>query len=266
MTNQSAATTVVALCPVCGTSFEEADVIKTCPRCESPHHQDCWDYCGGCAIFACENKSWLSPKADRSSRQMQRLVENWLSSYHGEWSSLGVIAIGVVCFFFGLLIYLAVPLSVRGWANTGQFITILPSFFIMALGAIAYLLQGSRAYLASNDLDQALKLDLSTLSKAPNVALAREIKLKPFTNFVLTFTRCASYVFIFLNLTTMLLSLIGLTSKHSLKVCPVLLFLFLMTVVPIYFVVKNRTTELEIFASRLEATFAQLKNDPKKII
>ncbi len=38
-------------CRVCGEPFESAPVF--CVTCETPHHRDCWDYLGRCAIFAC---------------------------------------------------------------------------------------------------------------------------------------------------------------------------------------------------------------------
>ena len=38
-------------CPVCSTVI--VGQYRTCERCNTPHHIDCWDYCGGCAIFAC---------------------------------------------------------------------------------------------------------------------------------------------------------------------------------------------------------------------
>lgn len=39
-------------CPVCAGAITEA-TPRTCPRCDTPHHGDCWDYVGGCAIFGC---------------------------------------------------------------------------------------------------------------------------------------------------------------------------------------------------------------------
>ena len=38
-------------CPVCATVIKEEP--RLCERCETPHHQDCWDYAGGCALFGC---------------------------------------------------------------------------------------------------------------------------------------------------------------------------------------------------------------------
>ena len=41
-------------CPVCGHVVEEG---RTCPDCRTPHHEDCWKYSGGCAIFACAGRA-----------------------------------------------------------------------------------------------------------------------------------------------------------------------------------------------------------------
>lgn len=41
------------LCPVCGCGFEEKHKIVTCEECLTPHHHDCWDYSGKCAIYGC---------------------------------------------------------------------------------------------------------------------------------------------------------------------------------------------------------------------
>ena len=59
------ATTV---CTVCGCKILEGPVT-TCPRCETPHHQDCWGYNGGCGIFACNpaTKAVVVPKVGPAS-------------------------------------------------------------------------------------------------------------------------------------------------------------------------------------------------------
>ena len=43
------------LCKVCGQSIEDAPRM-TCTKCKAPHHQDCWEFIGGCSIFGCNGK------------------------------------------------------------------------------------------------------------------------------------------------------------------------------------------------------------------
>jgi peroxiredoxin len=40
------------ICTVCGCKILEGPTVG-CPRCDTPHHAECWDYNGGCGIFAC---------------------------------------------------------------------------------------------------------------------------------------------------------------------------------------------------------------------
>lgn len=39
-------------CPVCSTALVEP--LTYCFRCQAPHHRECWDYLGRCAIYGCE--------------------------------------------------------------------------------------------------------------------------------------------------------------------------------------------------------------------
>ncbi len=38
-------------CLVCGEGITER--LVKCKRCETPHHEDCFTYAGGCAVYAC---------------------------------------------------------------------------------------------------------------------------------------------------------------------------------------------------------------------
>ncbi len=46
-------------CPVCANPLDTES--RRCPGCGTLHHSDCWDYFGGCAIYACTQRG--SPKA-----------------------------------------------------------------------------------------------------------------------------------------------------------------------------------------------------------
>ncbi|MBV8878352.1 MAG: hypothetical protein JO332_00170 [Planctomycetaceae bacterium] len=39
-------------CPICTTELSEP--LVRCTRCAAPHHRECWDYVGRCAVYACE--------------------------------------------------------------------------------------------------------------------------------------------------------------------------------------------------------------------
>ena len=41
-------------CPICGEEIGMAPVV--CDACDTPHHWDCWEYNGGCAIYSCPRK------------------------------------------------------------------------------------------------------------------------------------------------------------------------------------------------------------------
>lgn len=47
-----------AACPVCGQGF--VDEPRRCDACGTPHHEDCWAFGGGCAVYGC---GCVSPSA-----------------------------------------------------------------------------------------------------------------------------------------------------------------------------------------------------------
>lgn len=50
-------------CPVCREAA--GDVLAVCSGCETPHHPECWEFAGGCAVFACgQDRARLVSRAD----------------------------------------------------------------------------------------------------------------------------------------------------------------------------------------------------------
>jgi hypothetical protein len=54
-----------AVCKVCGEPVSDGDVI-VCALCNTPHHQDCWEYVGGCSIYGCNGKVGVKESFDTS--------------------------------------------------------------------------------------------------------------------------------------------------------------------------------------------------------
>ena len=43
----------LAECPVCQTRILQGEMFVTCPDCNTPHHEDCWEYNSGCGRYGC---------------------------------------------------------------------------------------------------------------------------------------------------------------------------------------------------------------------
>jgi hypothetical protein len=52
---------VEADCPVCGTPPTAAEQVR-CAACGAPHHAECWNYNGSCAIYGCRSKQAHMPQ------------------------------------------------------------------------------------------------------------------------------------------------------------------------------------------------------------
>lgn len=44
----------MAECPVCQTRVRQGEMYVICPGCGTPHHEDCWEYNTGCAVYGCK--------------------------------------------------------------------------------------------------------------------------------------------------------------------------------------------------------------------
>jgi hypothetical protein len=55
-----------AKCGVCGEKTVQGIVL--CARCKTPHHKECWEYMGGCSIYACGGKAWVTPEQAGAKR------------------------------------------------------------------------------------------------------------------------------------------------------------------------------------------------------
>ena len=115
------------LCPVCGTSIESNPFY--CARCETPHHQDCWEYLGGCAVFGCEPGSERLPATQQEWSLLERSAQRALWFYRAYVFSLLGIGVGAAySFVHGLL-----P-SFFDFGSAGIFtlvFNILPSLFLL---------------------------------------------------------------------------------------------------------------------------------------
>ena len=100
-----------ARCPVCGCDVQHRAVL--CPTCDTPHHQDCWEYTGTCAIFGCpgaagHEQEHSEKKPPRRSRSISSValpvmandgmvsnVQRWLFTLKGHFVSFVLAVAGI---------------------------------------------------------------------------------------------------------------------------------------------------------------------------
>lgn len=115
-------------CPVCATGFEGR--IRRCERCSTPHHGDCWDYAGGCAVFGCASRG-IAPLAPPERVSIDRLVMGWYWCVQGMRASVLAIFAPVGAGF--LLSFLA------ALPGLGRLVAALPLGFLSELAGLLVL-------------------------------------------------------------------------------------------------------------------------------
>jgi len=74
-------------------SCEVRDEAKRCPRCDTPHHPDCWAYVGGCAIFGCDAKKWKSSGDITVVNKLKSRLRIWRWLFQVQWMCFSVLAL-----------------------------------------------------------------------------------------------------------------------------------------------------------------------------
>jgi len=149
----------VSRCPVCGTDVIEQP--KTCPRCATPHHRECWDYAGGCAIFGCREQSNLAKASSFAPVPQSPWLEWWMwcmRAYSYSLIALSTTAIlsisnlwigALVDLLFGPQSNLGAVLSELAW-SMGQamgwaVLACLAAFFLLfPIAVISHFAMGSK--------------------------------------------------------------------------------------------------------------------------
>lgn len=137
-------------CPVCACPIEGDPV--TCPRCATPHHADCWEYSGGCAIFGCtraegaRSSSSLSLSPSSSSplpaptAELKSRLRTWSWMYRLHWATFASIGVGlggtvIVSAFAGLLHAILAPV-VPGYVTQLVALPTMVASFVLSSTAL----------------------------------------------------------------------------------------------------------------------------------
>ena len=87
-------------CPFCRFVIIHEEELKKCPGCQVSHHQECWQYNGGCTTFACNGKPISHEAGHLENVSLDELIEEYsgnklvinIEDLQDEWSDHGIDA------------------------------------------------------------------------------------------------------------------------------------------------------------------------------
>jgi hypothetical protein len=237
-------------CPVCGQATDRE--LWSCSRCRTPHHKDCAEYFGGCAIFGCRD----SRPPDRMERAAWPAVLKHLETLTKYRRSQAVTA-----FWFGtslLAVFLAFFLGdalrgiiSRGWIETIQMAIGLYSFLgVIAAGPAWLFTELLGVVPVTRRLERELGRERSSRIQIPSSTMARGIpRLKAAS--ILSKFRWAGYVLFVGSIA------FGFLTRDLGGAVMVVGMLGVMPVVSIL-LLSTYLDENELYVRRIRASFAPL--------
>ena len=155
-------------CPVCGCKIKEGDERFDCPRCKTPHHRDCWDYSGGCAIFGCSKRNWRGPFDPAVFNDIRSKLDDWQGHFQLQWRIL---------LFAGFSALIAVYGELLPFEQLSTIVKYLAaSFCLVAVGAYGFSLP--KNLLLRHNLEKRLRISLEAPQSKARAAIARLSKAK----------------------------------------------------------------------------------------
>ena len=252
----------VACCPVCRTTVEQEPHL--CPRCHTVHHEECWAYAGGCAIFGCENKGKsLVIREDKNFLTLKEKTEQWLQVATINWYGFTMATLGFVAFTWSALF----PLTVYHFSLLhklafyfGQ-VTYFGGISMAILGLLAYCLSLIPLLQKSSSLKEVADLVLQPPQNEGREVLNR-LETGPRTKAVLSMLVIAPAV----SLTTiMLLPLLYAISANSFNVISIsyrlaIVVMGIVFTLGLWAAARKRALFQQSIQNRVEASLLTMKN------
>ena len=159
----SAAKNKEGRCPVCGCQVEKSDASLCCPRCSTPHHRECWDYTGGCAIFGCSKRGWQGRFDPVIFSKIRAMAERWQALFRRQWIAFGVAVFSLLIAVLGKI----VPL--------GRFSTIFFVLGVLAtvISVVVYFFATPKTLLLQRSLERELQTSLEPPQNQARAVIAR---------------------------------------------------------------------------------------------
>ena len=138
-------------CPICGCIVADDEAQHICETCGTPHHKDCWEYAGGCAIFGCRKgvirqETGVDHFSNTITPVNLGLMRMWSWFFRIHWLTFLVTALGLLGATIGGALYMIMAAAATGFSYTVfsilQIVGMLMALPAIAvpLGALAYML------------------------------------------------------------------------------------------------------------------------------
>ena len=252
-------------CPVCATNVDFDAVV--CPRCSSPHHRECWEYVGGCAIFGCDEQRWrpMSPVATAADIDaVCARTEDWLTLFRYHWTTFVIVGIGIVTTLTShaanALFYAIFPPTtamLRGMAMVTTYSEIF-FFTTAAVGLLAYFALAVPAYLRQRSLEKVMGQALPQPSRSPD-AVAERLELPAFGSGVLYMYKILGAILTGITGLAFATIVLSTLSGNTIGVFSFLLLLFLRVVLIPWFHMATRS-RVELLVSAQNRMLASFKD------
>ena len=192
--------------------------MRICERCETPHHADCWDYAGGCALFGCRPGE-RSLVAEESASLVSSL-EGWMRYYRIYASCLVGASVSMMAYVFSLILALSANELAYLWGlpPVDGLVALLHVFsyfwlfglVLCGLGMVVFLLPAIVAHYRVNSI---LECDLSAAGCLSRPVLDR-LELSGLSGFILYVFGPRRYLltfFMYCGIAALILSSVGMT-------------------------------------------------------
>ena len=171
-------------CPVCSTAIDDSP--RVCERCSTPHHEDCWEYVGDCAIFGCA--AVPAGKSDVMSANARQELEGqlraWMSWYKVYTYSL--LGISGSTFYVMIMSGISIPVMMHA-ASTGnvhlEYLFNLVFIAPLALSSLVFVLSFFPSQYYRFRVSRMLGRSGQPTGKA-SVRLVENLTMSPFLQFL----------------------------------------------------------------------------------
>ena len=252
-------------CPVCASAVDFDAVV--CPRCSTPHHRECWQYIGGCAIFGCDDLRWRPmaiPASEEETHAICVRTEDWLTLFRYHWTTFVIMGVGIVAsitayssidLFFALFPPTTASLkALASIATTGELLCYCTAF----VGMSTYLALAVPAYLRQRSLEKLIGSALPQPNRSPD-AVAERLELPAFGQNVLYMYRVFAAILTGLCGITAALVVFSALRGQMYGIWSLLLLIFLRIVLIPWFHLATRS-RVEMLVSAQNRMLASFKD------